>query len=106
VNRCIRFLRATSRTRSSALSASIRRCVRDASPLSSFPLARSLPSGASAMGCPTLFDEFFGTTERSDFSGSYVIGVRPSDFPMRSRKRSSETNPRSPGSRVWSFRAC
>ncbi|HXR37192.1 MAG TPA: hypothetical protein VN754_14640 [Candidatus Binataceae bacterium] len=40
-------------------------------------MASPLPSTASAAGCPALFGTFIGTTELSDFLGSFIAGVRP-----------------------------
>jgi hypothetical protein len=50
---------------------------------SMFPLARPLPSTASAAGRPTLFGSFVGTTGLSDFPWSCIAGVRPSALPAR-----------------------
>src|SRR3972149_3537657 len=51
---------AACRTRSSALSAWPRRGVRNASPSGRFPLAKPLPSTASAAGSTALFGSFVG----------------------------------------------
>jgi hypothetical protein len=58
---------AACRTRSSALGAFVRLCVRGAFCWLTFPLASSLPSTTSAAGALALFGGFTGTTELSDF---------------------------------------
>jgi hypothetical protein len=68
---------AASRTRSSALGATIRLCVRVAFCSRVFPLADPLPSTTSADACASLFGCFAGTTGSSDFCGSSIIGLRP-----------------------------
>ena len=83
MNRCFLSLRAASRTRSSALGALIRLCVRGAFCSAVFPLAGLLPSTASSAGTPVSFGDFVGTTSASDFSESFIIGVWPWAFPMR-----------------------
>jgi hypothetical protein len=77
VNRCVLSRLATSRTRSSALGASTRPCVRNALCSGEFPLASSLPSLASAARSGALFGEFTGITELCDCRRSSIIGVRP-----------------------------
>ena len=68
MNRARRSRRATSRTRSRAINASSRLCVRDAAVCIVFPSVGRLPSTASAVGSdPSLFGGFFGTTRPSDF---------------------------------------
>ena len=76
-------LLAASRTRSSALSALVRHWVRDAFCWLVFPLARPLPSAASAAARPALFGSFVGTLGLSEFPPSCIIGVWPPAFPMR-----------------------
>src|SRR5271166_4026277 len=67
---------ATSRTRSSALCAPLRLCVRGAFCWREFSLASSLPSTSSAAApWPALFGDFCGTTELSDFPCPFIIGV-------------------------------
>lgn len=58
---------AACRTRSSALGALVRRCVRDAFCRPMFPLAKSLPSTTSAANLLALFGGFVGSTDLSDF---------------------------------------
>ena len=77
MNRCFRSFLAAWRTRSSALGASLRHCVRNALLSSEFPLASRLPSIASAATVPALFGDFVGTTQLSDFPRPFVIGVCP-----------------------------
>ena len=67
MNRCFLSRLAACRTRSSALGASARLCVRSALRSGEFPLARPLPSIASAAGSAALFGDFAGTTALSDF---------------------------------------
>jgi hypothetical protein len=77
VNRnCLSFFAAW-RTRSSALGASIRLGVQDAFYWLEFPLARPLSSILSAAGVLNLFEDFPGTTGRSNFPCSFLIGVGP-----------------------------
>ena len=65
---------AAFRTRSSALGAPSRPCVRSALRSTDFPLATSLPSTTSAAGPPALFGGFPGTTKVSDFPSPCIIG--------------------------------
>ena len=74
---------AASRTRSSSLDTLPRPCVRHVVRWFAFPLVDSLFSIPSADGRPPLFEDFFDTTESSDFLKSCIIGVRLSAFPMR-----------------------
>jgi len=41
-----------------------------------FPWSNLFPLSLSAAGCPTLFEDFTGTTGLSDFPRSFIIGVR------------------------------
>src|SRR6266852_4799948 len=93
-------------TRSSALGASFRLGVRDAFCCGRFPLARPLPSIPSAAGCPTLFEDFSGTTDLSDFPGPFVIGVRPWTSRRVPRPLQPWANMGSPGSRARCLRTC
>src|SRR5260370_33773530 len=68
---------AARRTRSSALGAPARHCVRGAFCGLRFPLASPLPSISSAAGCPALFGDFSGTMGLSDFLCPFIVGVRP-----------------------------
>lgn len=54
-----------------------------------FPLARPLPSTASAPFCPDLFGGFFGTMSLSDFPASFIDAVRPLAFSSRPGSPSS-----------------
>ena len=80
MNRCVLFRLARCRTRSSALGASARRCVRNAVRSGVFPLVRPLPSITSAARSGALFRDFAGTAGRSDFQGRasspYVLRLR------------------------------
>jgi len=71
-----------------------------------FPSANSLPSTASATGCPVLFCGFIGTTELSDFPGPFIVGYRP----WASRRGPWCLSPRAdlgpPGSHTRCVRAC
>ena len=71
ISRC-----AACRTRSSALLTLSRLWVRSVSRCLRFPLARPLPSSASAPSSPGLFVAFFGTMSLSDFPCPSIIGVR------------------------------
>src|SRR6266704_3081703 len=77
VNLTSLFLLAVSRTRSSALGASLRLSVRDAFCCSEFPGAKPLPSVLSAAAVLALFEDFSGTIGLSDFPGWFIIGLRP-----------------------------
>ncbi len=52
--------------------------------LAAFSLLRALPSTDSAEACASLFASFIGTTAQSDFSTTYMSGVRLLAFPDRS----------------------
>ncbi len=78
MNRFLLSFAAASRTRSSALCAPLRLCVRDAFCWRVFPLASPLPSASSAAASwPALFGDFRGTAELSDFPCPFIIGVGP-----------------------------
>ena len=85
---------------------------RDMRAATAFPLARGLPSTASAAAgiAPTaLFGSFFGTTPRSDFPRLWLIVVRP--WASRCAVRSTlpsvmHKDAGSPGFRARCFRAC
>ena len=106
MNRAFLSFLATSRTRSSALGALCRRCVRDAFCSIGFPLARPLPSTASAAGCPALFGCFPGTMGLSDFLRSFIVGVRPQASRHDPRHHQPRVSTGSPGSRAKCFRTC
>ena len=74
MTRCCLSRLAAWRTRSSALVALSRHCVRRALRSTEFPLASSLPSTASATADAALFGGFAGTMELSDFPRPFVIG--------------------------------
>jgi hypothetical protein len=86
--------------------------LRDMRCWTAFPLARSLPSTASAAAGTSpaaLFGSFFGTTPRSDFPRPWLIVVRPKASRCALRQGSPEppqqgTGP--PGSHARCFRAC
>ena len=96
----------------SAVSTSyVRLDLRDMRTCRPFPLARTLPSTASAFaGFPTLlFGRFFGTTLRSDFPPPWPAVVRLLASRLAPRQGSPEQpwqGTGSPGSRVGCFRAC
>src|SRR6266540_2148740 len=81
VNRASLSRRATSRTRPSALDASVPALCPGCVLLSVFPLARLLPSPTSATASTALFDRFAGTTRRSDFPRSFILGLPPQCSP-------------------------
>jgi len=57
-----------------------------------FPLGEALPSTTSAGSCLPLFSRFASTMASSDFSSTYILGVRLIAFPSR------------PGTRVRAWR--
>lgn len=67
LNCCFLSFRAASRIRSSALDTPPRLWVRSVVCSSVFPSANSLPSILSVALCRTLFKDFLGTVELSDF---------------------------------------
>lgn len=77
------ILLAIARTRSSALCTDSRHCVRPVFCWLEFPLVGFLPSVPSAASTTTLFGNFSGTMNPSDFPYSFIIGVASLDFPMR-----------------------
>lgn len=87
MNRCFLSLRAASCTRSSALSARVRHCVRGAFCFAVFPLAGLLPSTpSSTVGQPASFGGFIGTTSPCDFCEPCIVGVWPAGLPDVSRR--------------------
>ena len=92
MNRIFLSRLAACRIRSSALGASVRRCVRDAFCWRGFPLVSPLPSTASSAGRPASFGGFVGTTRRSDFPEPFIIGVRLCGFPTRPAAPSAAGN--------------
>src|ERR671932_255612 len=106
VNR-IRLSRlAACRTRSSALGAAYRLCVRAAFCWRGFPLVSRLPSTPSSVGRPTSFGGFVGTPRLSDFPEPCIIGVRLLAFRCGPRLHRPWAALGSPGSRAWCCRAC
>jgi hypothetical protein len=84
VNRARRSRRATSRTRSRAINASSRLCVRVAAACIVFPSVDRLPSTTSADGSsPSLFGGFPGNMRPSDFPQAYMPGLRFVTLPGR-----------------------
>jgi hypothetical protein len=81
VNFILRSRFAASRTRSSALGALSRLCVRRAFCPIRFPLVAPLPSTPSAPAFAALFRSFVGTTGTCDFSWSFISGFRPQPSP-------------------------
>src|SRR5450631_1725135 len=53
-----------------------RRGIRTTAACRLFPSGEALPSTTSAGSCLPLFDRFLGTTASSDFSSTYMLGVR------------------------------
>src|SRR6266542_5545572 len=106
VNRTSLSRLATCRIRSSPCTTLARPWVRRAVDCSEFLLASSLPSVPSATGSPALFEDFLGTTELSDCSRLFIIGVRPQTSrctPPRHLRRGDRS---SPGSQPRCFHAC
>jgi hypothetical protein len=104
---------AVRRMPSSAFAMSyVRLDLRDMRSFGPFPLARGLPSTASASaGLPTaLFGSFPGTTPRSDFPPPWWLAVLRLLASRRAPRQGSCEQPRqavgSPGSRVGRVRAC
>ena len=97
---------AACRTRSSAFCAWPRRGVRNASPSGRFPLAKPLPSTASAAGSTALFGSFVGTMGLSDFPRAFIIGVCLSTSRCGLPPHQQQTLVGSPGSRTRCLRAC
>src|SRR5439155_2671839 len=89
-----------------ALSAPARPGVRSASRSPEFPLARPLPSTASAAGSSALFGGFPGTSGRSDCPRSSIIGVCPWTSRCGLRPPRPQTNAGSPGSRSRCLGTC
>src|SRR5437870_5855870 len=106
VNRSCLSLRATCRTRSSALGAPPRLCVRSAVRSREFPLVRPLPSAASAAGSTALFGGFLGTIGRSDFPCPFILGVCPQTSRGGLQLPPLETDAGPPGSRAQGVHAC
>jgi hypothetical protein len=106
VNRIFLSRFAACRTRSSALGAACRPCVRAAFCWRGFPLVSRLPSTTSSVGRPTSFGGFFGTSQLSDFPEPCIIGVRLLASRCGPRLHLPWATLGSPGSRAWSFRAC
>src|SRR5215204_2189786 len=106
VNRTSLSRFATCRIRSSPRITLARPCVRRATVCREFLLASSLPSIPSATGRPALFEDFLGSTELSDCSRLFIIGVRPQTSrctPPRHQRRGDSS---SPGSQPRCFHAC
>src|SRR2546425_858113 len=80
--------------------------VRSAIRSGEFPLARPLPSPASAAGSSALFGGFPGTTGLSDFPRSSIIGVCPWTSRCGLRPPRPQTNAGSPGSRSRCLSTC
>ena len=102
VHRASLFFRATSRTRSSALSAPVPALCPGRVLLAVFPLAGRLSSTDSAAAAAALFAGFAGTTHPSDFPRSFISGLPP----RRSLSGPPGDPPDgravgSPGSRAW-----
>lgn len=106
MDRCFLSLLAARRTRSSALGALPRLCVRSALLSGRFPLARPLPSTASAAVPSALFGSFPGTTGLSDFPRSSITGVCPWTSRRGLPNPSRQATAGSPGSRVRCVRTC
>src|SRR5229473_2904778 len=106
VNRTSLSLLATSRTRSSALSAPTRPCVRGAFCWLGFPLANPLPSIPSAADGPALFGDFAGTTGLSDCPWSCITGVCPWTSRCGLWRHPPGATTGSPGSRARCVRTC
>jgi hypothetical protein len=76
------------RRKSNRIDVATRLSVRTTAAYRPFPSGEALPSTISAGSCLPLFDRFLGTTTSSDFSPTYMLGVRllPSRVdPARSR---------------------
>src|SRR5229473_3304856 len=65
------------------IDAVFRLSVRTAAAERLFPLGEALPSTTSAGSCLPLFSRFASTMASSDFSSTYMLGVRLVAFPSR-----------------------
>src|SRR3984893_18150395 len=65
------------------IDAAFRLSVRTAAAYRLFPLGEALPSTTSAGSCLPLFSRFASTMASSDFSSTYMLGVRLVAFPSR-----------------------
>src|SRR5258708_5433964 len=65
------------------IDAAFRLSVRTAAAQRLFPLGEALPSTTSAESCLPLFSRFASTMASSDFSSTYMLGVRLVAFPSR-----------------------
>src|SRR5690349_24716257 len=83
VNFAFLSLLAAWRTRSSALGALVRPCVRCAFCCPVLPLASPRPSTTSAAGALALFGGFVGIMGLSDFRWSFIFGFGLVPFPLR-----------------------
>ena len=74
---------AIQRTAANRIDGVIRLSVRAPAVCRLFPLGEALPSTASAGSYLPLFGRFYGSMASSDFSSTYMPGVRLIAFPIR-----------------------
>ena len=74
---------AVRRTAANRIDVATRLCVRTTAACRLFPLGEALPSTTSAGSCLPLFGRFISTMASSDFSSTYMLGVRLVAFPSR-----------------------
>ena len=74
---------ALRRTAANRVDVAARLSVRTTAACRLFPLGEALPSTTSAGSCLTLFSRFAGSMASSDFSSTYMLGVRLLAFPSR-----------------------
>ena len=74
---------ALRRTAANRVDVAARLSVRTTAACRLFPLGEALPSTTSAGSCLPLFSRFAGSMASSDFSSTYMLGVRLLAFPSR-----------------------
>ena len=92
------------RTASNWIDVATRLSVRTTAACRLFPLGEALPSTTSAGSGPPLFGRFLGTTTSSDFSPTYMLGVRL--LPSRAGPARVRARVRSPRFRAKNFSTC
>src|SRR5262250_1974928 len=96
--------RALRRTAANRIDVAPRLSVRTTAACRLFPSGEALPSTISAGSCLPLFDRFLGTTTSSDFSPTYMLGVRL--LPSRAGPARVRARVRPPRFRAKNFSTC
>jgi hypothetical protein len=96
--------RALRRTAANRIDVATRLSVRTTAACRPFPSGEALPSTISAGSCLPLFDRFLGTTASSDFSLTYMLGVRL--LPSRAGPARGRARVRPPRFRAKNFSTC